>query len=57
VRRDLLTADVVAELRGSVPHVLTWPVDTDAELDEARRLGVGGVISRNLPLLTGLLDG
>lgn len=51
VRRDLLTPDVVAELHRSVPTVLTWPVDTSDELADARRLGVTGVIGRNLPLL------
>lgn len=51
VRRDLLTPSSVAELHDSVPTVLTWPVDTPAELVDARRLGVSGVISKNLPLL------
>ena len=51
VRRDLLTPAAVAELHGSVPTVLTWPVDTETELADARRLGVSGVISKNLPLL------
>jgi hypothetical protein len=51
VRRDLLTPAVVTELHNAVPIVLTWPVDTEAELDDARRLGVSGVISKNLPLL------
>jgi hypothetical protein len=51
VRRDLLTPDVVDELHAAVPHVLTWPVDTTADLADARRLGVRGVISKSLPLL------
>ncbi len=51
VRRDLLTPAVVADLHRSVPTVLTWPVDTAAELGDARRLGVSGVIGKNLPLL------
>jgi hypothetical protein len=54
VRRDLLTTSVVAALRGFVPHVLTWPVDTDADLADACRLGVTGVIGKNLALLTDL---
>jgi glycerophosphoryl diester phosphodiesterase len=57
VRRDLLTPAVVAELHGFVPTVLTWPVDTPTELDDARRLGVSGVISKNLPLLRTLTQG
>jgi glycerophosphoryl diester phosphodiesterase len=51
VRRDLLTPAVVDALRAAVGHVLTWPVDTAAELADARRLGVGGVIGKNLALL------
>lgn len=55
VRREMLTPAVVAELHSSVPRVLTWPVDTPVELDDARRLGVSGVISKNLPLLRTLV--
>jgi glycerophosphoryl diester phosphodiesterase len=51
VRRALLTPSIVDELRAGAGRVLTWPVDTPAELDDARRLGVSGVISKNLPLL------
>ena len=51
VRRDLLTPSAVDAFRESVQHVLTWPVDTDAELADARRLGVTGVIGKNLALL------
>jgi glycerophosphoryl diester phosphodiesterase len=54
VRRDLLTPPAVDALRSAVPHVLTWPVDTEADLADARRLGVTGVIGKNLPLLAGL---
>lgn len=51
VRRPLLTAESVAELHRSVGRVLTWPVDTHAELDHAVTLGVSGVIGQNLDLL------
>lgn len=51
VRRDLLTPAVVGELRAATEVVLTWPVDTEAALADARRLGVGGVISKDLRLL------
>lgn len=51
VRRDLLTAAAVDELHASVEYVLTWPVDTPADLDDARRLGVGGIIGNDLSLL------
>jgi glycerophosphoryl diester phosphodiesterase len=57
VRRDLLTPAVVAELHRSVRTVLTWPVDTPAALDDARRLGVSGVISKSLPLLRTITPG
>jgi glycerophosphoryl diester phosphodiesterase len=51
VRRDLLTPSAVDALRAAAGHVLTWPVDTAADLADARRLGVGGVIGKNLALL------
>lgn len=54
VRRDLLTPPAVDALHAAVEHVLTWPVDTAAELADAKRLGVGGVIGKNLALLEGL---
>ena len=55
VRRPLLTPAVVAELRSGAGRVVTWPVDTSAELADARRLGVSGVISKNLTLLRELV--
>ena len=51
VRRDLLTPPAVEALRACVEHVMTWPVDTAADLAYARRLGVTGVIGRNLEVL------
>jgi glycerophosphoryl diester phosphodiesterase len=45
LHRDLVAADVVAQLREHVEHVLTWPVNDDAALREARRGGVTGVIT------------
>lgn len=51
VHRSLLSPSIVAELRRKVPHVITWPVDTPDDLADARRLGVTGVTSKNLPLL------
>lgn len=55
VRLHLLTEPVVAELRRTAGTVLVWPVDTPAALDRARRLGVSGVISKNLALLRELV--
>ena len=51
VKRTLITANDVADLRRAVEHVMTWPVDTPAELGKARRLGVTGVIGKDLRLL------
>ena len=51
VKRTLITANDVADFRRAVGHVMTWPVDTLAELDQARRLGVTGVIGKDLRLL------
>jgi glycerophosphoryl diester phosphodiesterase len=55
VHRELLTPAVVDELHGSVERVLTWPVDEPADLRDARRLGVSGVIGESLPLLRRVL--
>jgi len=55
VHLRLLTPAVVAELHEAVPTVLTWPVDGPAALADARRLGVGGVISKDLGLLRALV--
>jgi glycerophosphoryl diester phosphodiesterase len=52
IRRTLLTPRIVAELRQRTKVVMVWPVDTEAEFDHAQRLGVGGVISKNLDLLS-----
>lgn len=55
IRLRLLTPAVVAELRETTGLVLAWPVDTDAALTRAERLGVSGVISSNLPMLERLV--
>lgn len=57
VRRSLLTPEVVQEMQRSTEVVMTWPVDTPEALEDARRLGVDGVISKDLGLLRGVLDG
>jgi glycerophosphoryl diester phosphodiesterase len=57
VQLDLLTPRVVDELRARTDVVMTWPVDTSAALMTARRLGVDGVISKNLDLLAQVLAG
>jgi glycerophosphoryl diester phosphodiesterase len=55
IRLQLLTEPVVAELREGAEHVLAWPIDTAPDLEHARRLGVTGVISRDLGLLRQVL--
>ena len=55
IRRQLLTPAVVRELRQATDLVMVWPVDTEAALDHARRLGATGVISKNLPMLRRLV--
>ncbi len=55
VRRSLLDPDLVTRLRARTELVMTWPVDTLAELDDARRVGVDAVIGKDLPLLTKVL--
>ncbi|GIF47292.1 glycerophosphoryl diester phosphodiesterase [Asanoa ferruginea] len=55
VRQQLLNPDVVDELRAAGVTVLVWPVDSDAALADARRLGADGVIGKNLALLRSLV--
>ena len=55
IRLALLTPPVVAELLRRTSVVMAWPVDTEADFDRARRLGVTGVISKNLDLLNRLV--
>jgi glycerophosphoryl diester phosphodiesterase len=57
VHRRLLAPDLVAELQRSTEVVMTWPVDTDEALADARRLGVHAVISKDLGLLGRVLAG
>jgi glycerophosphoryl diester phosphodiesterase len=54
IRLRLLTADVVAELRRATDVVMAWAIDSEAELARARRIGVTGVISKDLTMLTRL---
>ncbi|MEV0790368.1 glycerophosphodiester phosphodiesterase [Kribbella sp. NPDC050459] len=51
VHRRLLTPETVTELRRTADVVFTWPVDTAADLADAQRLGVDGVIGKNLGVL------
>lgn len=55
VHRDLLDADVVAELHRTVEVVMTWPVNDLAALDDVTALGVSGVISDEPEVLAELL--
>lgn len=48
VKRTLLTPRIVAQMHRNVEVVMTWRVDTSAELDHARRLGVTGAIGKNV---------
>ena len=57
VRRSLLTVPLVEELHRATELVMTWPVDTEEALDDARRLGVDAVISKDMGLLRGVLTG
>src|SRR6478672_746483 len=54
IRLRLLTPAIVAELRRSTDLVLAWSVDTEPELDRSFELGVTGVISKNMTLLSRL---
>jgi hypothetical protein len=55
VHRSLLTAEVVTELHGHVPVVMTWPINDTAALDATLALGVTGIISDEPSVLADLL--
>jgi glycerophosphoryl diester phosphodiesterase len=55
IRLSLLTEGVVAELRRATDRILAFPVDTEEALARARRVGVTGVISKNLPMLKAIV--
>ena len=56
VRLGLLSPEVMTELHARTEVVMTWPVDSPAELAAATELGVDGVISKNLDLLGKVLS-
>jgi glycerophosphoryl diester phosphodiesterase len=56
IRLRLLTEPIVAELHRATDLVLAWSVDSEEALAHAERLGVSGVISKNLPMLTRLVE-
>ncbi len=55
IRLRLLTRPVVDELRRATDLVMAWPVDSPEAFAQAERLGVTGVISKNIPMLAGLV--
>jgi glycerophosphoryl diester phosphodiesterase len=55
VHLRLLTPALVAELGAGTDVVMTWPVDTPADLARARTLNVDAVISKDLDLLAGVV--
>lgn len=55
VHRSLLDRDIVAELHESVEVVMTWPVNDLPSLDALLEIGVTGIISDELEVLTELL--
>ena len=55
VRLRLLTPAIMAELRDRTEVVMAWSVDTPEALAHARQLGVGGIISKDLALLAGVI--
>lgn len=55
IHQRLLTAEVVARLRGHVPVVMTWPVNDEARMWEVVEWGVNGIISDRLDVLERLI--
>jgi len=48
----LLTAATVGALKERGARIITWPINVAARADELRELGVDGVISDDLGLLS-----
>jgi glycerophosphoryl diester phosphodiesterase len=57
VALDLVTPQLVAQLKTRADVVMTWPVDSPKALARAQRAGVDGVISKNLDLLVRIVTG
>jgi len=55
VHRSLLDARTVAELQHHVEVVMTWPVNDRVALEDALEIGVSGVISDDLDVLSELI--
>lgn len=55
VHRSLLDARMVAELHRHVDVVMTWPVNDETALEEVLAIGVSGVISDDLQVLSALM--
>ena len=53
---ELLTAEIVAELRGSVELVMTWPINDLDLLQSTLAIGANGVISDEPTVLRALLS-
>ena len=56
VHRSLLDARTVAELHRHVDVVMTWPVNDEEALDGVLAIGVSGVISDDLEVLSALMS-
>lgn len=56
VHRTLLDADVVARLHSHVDVVMTWPINDVSTLDAMLGIGVTGIISDELSVLSELED-
>jgi glycerophosphoryl diester phosphodiesterase len=55
IQGRLLNAQVVRALKGSVPFVMTWPVNSAQRLEQVLDWGVDGFTSDNLELMTGFI--
>jgi glycerophosphoryl diester phosphodiesterase len=57
LHRSLLTREVTRALHAHAEVVMTWPVETPADLDEVLALGATGAISDHLDVLRPLVEG
>ena len=52
VHLSMLTPGIVSEIKERVSLVLTWPVDDASSLEQAHRVGVDGVITKDFAIVS-----
>jgi glycerophosphoryl diester phosphodiesterase len=56
IHLSMLTPELVTEIQSHGTKVLSWPVDDPHALEQARRLGIDGAITKDLGIVRELVD-